>query len=170
MLQLQCTQKTFKILGLVQQDLPDKPNTTPLGVWYANVINLGGINFMLFVNDPTLYVVPICILDTQIKLSVDEIFKEMLFIALVADGVSEKTALSRIDDLDPTIFTKTTSRSMLGSMNDMIYNLHFYIKRDIEVSGVIDLLDIQQRLNRIPQRKIGWKYAVEAMRENLQQR
>jgi hypothetical protein len=94
----------------------------------------------------------------------------MLFIALVADGVSEKTALSRIDDLDPTIFTKTTSRSMLGSMNDMIYNLHFYIKRDIEVSGVIDLLDIQQRLNRIPQRKIGWKYAVEAMRENLQQR
>ena len=169
MLQIQCTQKTFKLLGLAQQDLPDNPTLTPLGVWYANVVNVRGVDFMLFLNDPTLYGVPIYVPDLQTELSVDEIFKEKLYVALVADGVNEVTALSKIDELGATIFTKTTNRSMIGSLNDLIYILHFYIERDFEDSGFINLLYVQQRLNRIPQRKIGWKSAVDEMRDNLQQ-
>jgi len=169
MLQLQCTQKTFKFLGLAQQDLPDEPNTTPLGVWYVNVVNVWGIDFMLFVNDPTLYAVPVFYRDTRIGLSIEEIFKERLFTALAADGLREETARATIDGLDPIIFTKTTSRSMLGSMNDLIYSLCVYIELDYEGLDSFDLFDIQQQLNRIPQRKIGWGFAVDAMRDNLQQ-
>ena len=168
MLQLQCTQKTFKFMGRKPQNLPEEPNATPLGVWYAKAIDIGGMDYLIFVNDPTLYAVLVNYLYTIMGISIEALFKDQLFAALTADGVSEATALAKIYALDPTIFTKTSSRSILGTMNDLVHNLYACMELDYEVTGFVDLFDIQKRLNRIPQRYLEWGFAYEKMREVLQ--
>lgn len=168
MLQLQCTQKTFKFMGRKPQNLPEEPNETPLGVWYAKAIDIGGMDYLIFVNDPTLYAVLVNYLYTIMGISIEALFKDQLFAVLTADGVSEMTARTKIEALDPTIFTKTSSRSILGTMNDLVYNLSVCIRLDYEASSLFDLVDIQKKLNRIPHRYPEWGFADEKMREVLQ--
>lgn len=171
MLLLQCTQKVSRLFGLKLQGLPDKPNETILGIWYANHFVLFGLDFLLFVNDPTLYTLPIYIRDKKQQGNLEREFKKGIFYALVADGISECRVRDKLAEYEPTIYTKTSSRRMLGHMNDLGRNMYFYIEHAIYKNDrVVDMLSIQRLLNRIPQRAIGWKYAVDAMRESFENR
>ena len=167
MLQIQCTQKTFKLFGLAPDHLPETQNETVLGIWYANIITFWDNDFLLFVNDPTLYAVPIHIPDVSSQTNINTLFKDNLFYFLLSDEVDESIAQAKIAELEPTIFTKTTSRGILGTMNNLKQIIYIYMEREMEDSGSINMRKIQNLLNRIPQRTIGWKYAVEAMREHL---
>jgi len=55
-------------------------------------------------------------------------------------------------------------------MNDLMQNLYSHIEQVIDDSGsVVNMLSVQQLLNRIPQRRIVWKYAVDAMKESFEE-
>ena len=169
MLLLQCTRKVSRLFGLKLQELSDNPIETVLGVWYVNHLVLFGGDFLLFVNDPTLYTLPIFIRDKKQQRDLAREFKRRIFYALVADGISEHRVRDKLAEYEPTIYTKTSSRRILGHMNDLGRNMYFYIERMIyEGDRVVDMLSVQRLLNRIPQRTIGWKYAVDAMRESFE--
>lgn len=87
--------------------------------------------------------------------------------SLAFDGIDQKRIQRLLDEHDQGVFVKTTSRSMLGSMNDLTNIFLIHMDSDIADYNQIDLHKIQTALNRIPQRKIGWMFSVEAMNKSL---
>ena len=168
MLQIQCTQKALKAFGIIPNEIPEMPNQTVLGVWHVNLITLWENKFLFFINNPTLYAVPIHVPAPRPKINIGTLFKENLSYFLKADKVNDSVLQGKIAKLEPIIFTKTTGRGILGTMNNLKQIMDIYMEREIENSNLVNMLEVQQKLNRIPQRPIGWKYAVEAMREQLQ--
>jgi hypothetical protein len=165
MLQIQCTQRLQKYIGITPQPLPTIPNTTPLGVWYANLIYYEGADFLLFANHPSLYSVLVYISESNQDFDIFQLFMEMLVRNLILDGVDELTIRRIVSGYEPAILTKTANRSMLGSMNDLKHIMLANMDRQLERFNQIELSEVEYYLNRIPQRKLDWGFAVEVMRE-----
>lgn len=168
MLQIQCTQKVFKLYKIQLQDIPVEHISTKFGVWYVNSFILFRKSFLLFVNDPTLYSVPIYISGSKRRINLEKKFKENLFYALLDDGISEQEVSKKIAEFGEAIYTKTTSRSILGCMNDLMQIMYYRAESELENAGVIRMRKIQNSINRVPQRTIGWEFAVDTMRESFE--
>ncbi len=167
MLYFHCTQKLFRALDLSIQAPPKGSVSSPLGVWYANIIYFYNMVFLIFVNEPTLYTVVLPISGIVNSAQVFIIFRENLAMSLASDGIDQKRIQRLLDEHDQGVFVKTTNRSMLGSMNDLTNIFLIHMDSDIADYNQIDLHKIQTTLNRIPQRKIGWMFSVEAMNKSL---
>ena len=116
MLALRCTAKLLKRLKLDKEPLEDPgPSTTALGDWYANVIYMGRQPMVLAVSERSLLslLMPARDLDQlpgRLIRTLLEKLKRM--------GVPETTIRQEVSKMDPVIYAKTASRSVLGSMND----------------------------------------------------
>ena len=163
-----CTQKLLKVLDLPIQQLPKEPDSSPMLVWYANIIEINNLVLLLFVNDPTLYTVILPFPGRPDSAQVSKIFINNLTKSLFSDGITQPRIQRLLDELQNSVFIKTTSRSMIGSMNDLIDICRIFINQATVDKNKIHLYEIQNDLNRMPQRKIGWKYSVDAMRESIQ--
>ena len=65
-------------------------------------------------------------------------------------------------------YAKTNNRSVLGSMNDLAFQIEAYI----ETSGGLSYLDfdvVNDKLNRIPMGAIEYKYSIDALKHLLDQ-
>ena len=63
-------------------------------------------------------------------------------------------------------FTRSSNRSVLGSMNDMRFHIGWHVADDGGLTNV-DLSQFHHRLNRIPFSAVGHAYPVERLREYL---
>jgi len=162
-----CTQKLLGALDLPIQAPPEGSGSSPLMDWYANIILYYDVIFLLFVNDPTLYTVVLHFAGMPNSVQVFKTFKEDLNSSLASDGVCQQRIQRFLDDHEQGVFVKTTSRSMLGSMNDLMDIFLFHVDRDVADHNQIDLHKIQDALNRIPQRKIDWGFSVDLMQASL---
>jgi hypothetical protein len=167
MLYFHCTQKLLRALDLPIQAPPNESGNSPLEVWYANIIVFNNILFLLFVNDPTLYTVVLHFPGIPNSAQVLKTFRENLATSLTSDGINQHIIQHLLENHEQGVFLKTTSRSMLGSMNDLMDIFLFHIERDVADCNQIDLHKIQSALNRMPQRKIDWQFSVDAMRGSL---
>jgi len=170
MLYFHCTQKLLRALNLPIQAPPERSGSSSLGVWYANIIVFKNMQFLLFVNTPTLYTVVFHFSGIANSAQVFKTFRDHLAASLTSDGINQQSIQQFLDDHEQGVFIKTTSRSMIGSMNDLINIFLFHIDRNVADYNEIDLHKIQYALNRMPQRKIDWKFSVEAMEGSLQSR
>ena len=59
---------------------------------------------------------------------------------------------------------RSTSRRVLGNINDLIRHYQFYILRDDGVEKC-NMQKTIREMNRIPQKNIGWNFAIEAMKK-----
>jgi hypothetical protein len=168
MLYFHCTQKLLRALDLPIHAPPKESGGSPLGVWYANIINFNNMIFLFFVNDPTLYTVVLHFSGIANSAQVFKTFRENLATSLASDGINQRRIQHLLDDHQQGVFVKTTSRSMIGSMNDLIDIFLFHIDRNVADHNQIDLHKIQYALNRMPQRKIDWGFSVDAMHGSLQ--
>jgi len=64
-----------------------------------------------------------------------------------------------------TTLAKTGSRSVLGAMNDLVTHFCRHSSKQMPEGGKVDLRSIEQDLNNMPQRPIGWKFAQEQFAE-----
>ncbi|MDK1119419.1 MAG: hypothetical protein QGM50_11620 [Anaerolineae bacterium] len=167
MLYFHCTQKLLKALGLPIQAPPKISGSSPLAIWYANIIIFNDVTFLLFVNDPTLYTVVLHLSVIENSDQVFNAFRENITTSLASNGTNKRIIQHLLDAHHQGLFVKTTSRSMIGSMNDLINIFLFHIERDVDNNNPIDLHKIQHALNRMPQRKINWEFSVDAMHESL---
>jgi hypothetical protein len=119
------------------------------------------------VNDPTLYTVVLHFPGIPNSAQVLKTFRENLATSLASDGMNQHIIQHLLENHEQGVFLKTTSRSMLGSMNDLMDIFLFHIERDVADFNQIDLHKIQSALNRMPQRKIDWQFSVDAMRGSL---
>ncbi len=173
MLVLQCTRKVAKRFKIKLEPLPENLYQTHLGVWYVNYAKILRYKFLIFMNDPTLYSLPVYIRKVSDVKDMGELFKENLLYALLNEGIDERLVRAKLREYDPVVYTKTSSRRILGHMNDIILNLESYIELEIYMTqGYMDILQIvqhvQKKLNRIPQRALNWGFAADAIKESLE--
>ena len=159
---LQCTAKLRKEMGLKKGDLTNLiAETELLGAWHANLIYANRRKAVLFVNDITLINFIVLNLKREDIKNLSDLFRETLFHFLIAEGFSEKIVETVMKEYVPIKYTKTNSKSVLGSMNDYAYQYKYYIRY-----GEF-LPDIIHKLNRMPMGALNYQEPIALLREML---
>ncbi|MBN1815231.1 MAG: hypothetical protein JXA14_25585 [Anaerolineae bacterium] len=143
MVTLKCTRKLLKLLGGVTTEEPPSP-TSALGDWYANVIPTAAGELIVFANERTLLSValPIEVIDTLVSA-----FAARVYNLLVQINVAEKIALHENAELRQVEFAKTTSRSVLGSLNEISYHYQLTAEHNT-ASGPLRLSEVELQLSQ----------------------
>lgn len=167
MLQLKLTQKVQKELGIKPKDMPEAiQSNTSLGDWFVNIFMLERRKVLIFVNEKTLLsFVAYGVKKENIK-KLHVVFLKGLEQLLSLEEVEDKKINDVLDEYQDFDFTKTDNKKVLGSMNDLVnmYDHMIYVQGGIQSS---DLTDVIKRINRTPQRNIGWSYSIEVVKEIL---
>jgi len=148
MLVLRGTQKLLKELRLKKSDLSESGDGA-LGSWFVNLFWIERRKCVLITNDQTLYSVLLFGLTKPDFDTLDTRFRDGLIANLRRDGFPPEQIASLAMALNPSVWSVTNSRSVLGSMNDMILTAKYLvaIKRR-ETEDEIRNLNID--LNRTP--------------------
>ena len=96
----------------------------------------------------------------------DEIFRQALFRRLRLEEFSQAQIEKVLEEHQTLYFAKTNNRSVLGSMND----LAFQIQTHLEISGGLaytDFDNLNDELNRIPMGAKNYKYSIDMLKEIL---
>jgi hypothetical protein len=167
MLYLKCTKKLLEFVHAAPAPLPSEVNDTLLGDWHANVTDLGRRHFLVFLNDKTLYCLVAAIPHSARKVDLGLVFRQLLVRALLRNGIDQARMEQIAREYGKGIITRTDSRKVLGNLNDIMNQMDAFVEEAIEKNKPLDFCEMEDALNRIPQRNIGWKTSVEVFREML---
>jgi hypothetical protein len=161
---IRCTKKLQKEMGLKQSDLyTEEPRFSYLGPWHANLIYINRRKCVLFVNDKTLFnfIVP-DLSRAQIR-DLEKLFKSYLSCILADEGFGEAGRTRILSEYDEVCFANTSSKSVLGSMNDLAFHYKYSIQ---EAGGVHSpaVPEIIRRLNRMPMGALKYVFPIEALK------
>ena len=161
MVVLRCTAKLLKRLKRDKEPLKEPgSSTTALGDWYANVIYMGRQPLVLAVNEGSL--LPLLMPARDVD-QLGEHLVRTLIENLERTGIPEAIIGQEISNMNPVIFGKTSSRSVLGSMNDFADQVKFmhHVREDWS------LVEWMDYLGAMPCKAIQYKYPSEVARELL---
>ena len=164
MVTIRCTTKLLKELGTKPTIAPAQPPS--LSDWHANLLRVDRKKCVLFTNDLTLYSFLIHMVKTPLSGGFGELFRLGLLKSLMSDGLDNPQARHMLVSQGSIMVAKTNSRSILGSMND----LGFQIKCIVHTMGglaISDLSKINQQLNNIPMSAIKYSFSIEELRHRL---
>ena len=158
-----CTHKLLQKLPLV----PDAEIEAPPEVcWHANLIRIDHHDCVLFTHDMMLFslLVPgVCNADFK---QFTEMFGQALFKTMRHFDFSQQQIEYMLDSNSEIRVSKTNSRCVLGSMNDMKQMLDHTAFLHGGLAGT-DMAEIFQVLNHTSFKAIGYNYPEEKMREML---
>jgi hypothetical protein len=162
---IRCTKKLQKQMGfkndtLVQQD----PQTSLLGSWHANLINIDRSHCVLFVNDKTLFNFLIPDVSKEQFRQLDTLFRGYLQCILVEEGFDKTTTDNILQEYAEIGYSNTNNKSVLGSMNDLGQHYQYYIEEEGGVNSCM-IPQIIHELNRMPMCAIAACYPIDALRE-----
>ena len=130
--------------------------------WHANLLRIDRRKYVLFTHEATLYSVFVPGLRKPDFAQLDQVFGQRLFKALLWEGFPQALIERMLDACQSVRFTRSSNRSVLGSMND----LRFQVEVEVAQAGGlarVDLVDLHQRLNRTPLSAVGYRYPVEGL-------
>ena len=158
---IHCTQKLLA-------EIPDRfIDASASGAsWHANLLRFERRKCVLFTHDETLYSVFVPGLRKPEFERLDKVFGQRLFKALVWDEFAQTQIERMLEACRVIRFTRSSNRSVLGSMNDMRFEIGAYLEHDGGLTSV-DLARLHHELNRTPFSAIGYRYAVERLQEYL---
>ncbi|MCW8933227.1 MAG: hypothetical protein OQK98_00750 [Gammaproteobacteria bacterium] len=167
MLQFRCTAKVQKEIGLKAKDLNEiTDGKSMLGNWYVNISTIDRRKTFLFVNERTLLSFILYGIKKSNISNIHEAFLKALNQLLMLEGID----YSVIDKLNNEYlnlqYTKTGSKQVLGNMNDLMSLYKHFIYSDGGLKHC-DLTEIIHRINRTPQKNIGWGYSIDLAKELL---
>ena len=161
---IRCTAKLLEEIGSYQLIEPDQ--SPSLWDWHANLLRIERKKWVLFTNDQTLYSFFVRFVKRPLHPDFVELFRLGLFKNLMGEGFTEPLVEYALRDYRNVVIAKTNSRSVLGSMND----LAFQLKCLIETMGGLDradLSEVNRRLNRIPMSAINYHVSIDELRRRL---
>ena len=122
---------TNKLNQKLSIDMNVIPNIEPMDIycWHADIFVWNRRNCIVIMNNRTRYCVMLYGLKKSDAKNMGSIFVNQLQINLINDGVSQKVINNYLDNIRGVYYTKTNSRSVLGSLNDIIYGITFYINK-----------------------------------------
>jgi len=167
MLQFRCTGKVQKELELKPSNLsePETGNSL-LGNWYINIFTVDRRKTFIFMNEKTLLsFILFGIKKSNVK-KTPEMFLNGLDQVLTIEGFSIEQINKVFDGYEVFEFTKTTSKSSLGNMNDLVslYKHSILYQGGFKCTNIGELI---LKINRTPQKKLGWSNSIEIVRELL---
>ena len=136
MVTLRCTRKLYKFLEIEPVETPEPP-TGALGDWYANLVPTYAGDLIIFVNELSLITVAIPVWESDRLVPLFRIRVENLLLMI---GVPQKAIDRELKHYDSVQFSRTASRSVLGSMNDSAWNYQ-RISEDAEYVAHLSLSD-----------------------------
>ncbi len=162
---IRCTQKLLKELN--QQPVTNiEPIDNVLGGWHANLLLIERRKCVLVTNDSTLYAIFIPFLKKPDFQNFSDIFCQNLFKNLMHEGFSQIQIEALLDEHKTIKFSKTNNRSVLGSMNEQIFQL----KSRIHSYGGVKFTPIYKlnnELNRVIFIAIDYNRPIEMLKEKL---
>jgi hypothetical protein len=160
---IKCTTKLLNELGVKPANAPDQPPC--LCDWHANVLRLDRKKYVLFTNDQTLYSLFVPWNKSPWSTDIMERFRFGLLKSLMSEGLAEEQIKYLLSEHAQVTITKTNSRSVLGSMND----LTIQIKSMILVSDGLDVnfSEVNRQLNRIPMSAIKYQVSIDELKRRL---
>ena len=161
---IRCTQKLIKEMGLKKAELSTiEPKFSYLGSWHANLLHIDGKKCVLFVNDKTLFNFIAPNVKRQEIKNLSSMFKEHLIYALSSESVSDKTKEQIIKEYNEINYSKTNSKKVLGSMNDLAFHYKHHI---LSEGGILNALvpNIINQLNHMPMGMLSYKYSSDELK------
>jgi hypothetical protein len=167
MLYLKCTKAVQAQLGLRAENLSQpKDSGSALGNWYINRFELENRTAFLFMSESTLL--------SFILLEGKPFKQENIALALLGGleqllgiEVVERAAIEKVlDQYSEGAFAATDNQSLMGNLRNLAQEYKFFV----ETEGGLKRCDVGTvilRVNRSPKRRLGWKTAIEATHEAL---
>jgi hypothetical protein len=160
---IRCTTKLLKEMGLKPKDLQaSEPVFSFLGQWHANLIYINRRKTLLFVNDRTLFnfIIP-DVTRSQIR-ELPEQFRLMLSCVLAEEAIPEEVRQRILAEYKELSFAKSSSRSVLGSSNDIAFHYKYLI---LQAGGLHSwrVPEIIRELNRMPMQAIKHTFPIEEL-------
>jgi hypothetical protein len=162
---IRCTQKLLKELRV-------KPTETEadlgsIGGWHANLLRFERRKCVLFTNDETLYSIFVPALKRPDFEYLDEVFRQSLFRRLRIEGFTQSQIEKVLVEYSQVGFAKTNNRSVLGSMNDLSFQIDFHIGRYGGLAN-LDLDALNDEINRVPMSAINGVYSIDVLKKKIE--
>ncbi len=134
--------------------------------WYVDLINLERKNYFLFTNSKTLFSFFVYAGTKKELEKIELIFTKKLKEEIIKQiGSSDKYMKAAFPESEKFRFTKTNSRSILGSMNDLKY----HIKARIYEDGLSQTYDLTNHvINEIPMGALKYNQPRREMKRVLE--
>ena len=161
---LRCTKKLLNELKIKPSE--ETNLSGDLGSWHANLLRIDRRKCVLFTNDATLYSFLVPGLKKLQFQKFQEVFGQHLFKNLRLESFPQYQIEAVLDEHREIVISKTNNRSVLGSMNDLAYQLKYSIS---SVGGLayVDHAALNHELNRIPMSAIKEVYSIYELRKLL---
>lgn len=163
MQRIRCTQKLLKE---IPGDLVEGVTDPAASGWHANLLRIERRKCVLFTHDETLFSVFVAGLRKPDFVQLDEVFRQRLFKAMLWNDFSQAQIEQMLEACREVRFANSNNRSVLGSMNDMHFQIDCYVECDGGLA-LVDLVRLHHDLNRTPYKAVGYQYPVERMRAYL---
>jgi hypothetical protein len=162
---IHCTKKLLKELEASPRgSMAPEPISGVLGPWHANLIRIERRKCLLLTNDRTLYSVLVPGVKKKDLDNFRELFALHLKMNLAKEGFGPEDITKALEEYGEIAIAPTTSRSVLGSMNDLADQADFLVSRAGDLEKV-DILTVNMMLNRIPMGAIKYRYAIDKVYE-----
>jgi hypothetical protein len=161
---LRCTKKLLSELKLKPSD--GSQHAEEFGGWHANLLRIDRRKCVLFTHDKTLYTFFVPGLTKPHFQKFHEVFRQNLFKRLITENLSQNHIEIILDDIREIEISKTNNRSVLGSMNDLTFQLKYQIADE---GGLLnaDIVKLNHDLNRIPMSAIKEIYSIYELKNIL---
>ena len=163
---IRCTQKLFKEL----HQLPTQDESEPYDYWswHANLFLVERRKCVLVTHDSTLFTIFIPFLKKPDFKQFNITLGQNLFKNLLYEEFPQTQFEIVLSECEESKFAKTNNRSVLGSMNELKFQLEYHIHA---ASGLrfIDIYELNHNLNRTRLSAIDYKRPIEMMRNKLQE-
>ncbi|ANE47286.1 hypothetical protein SY83_14560 [Paenibacillus swuensis] len=157
---LKCTQKLLKDMKVPPSEIHI---TSPLSSWHVNMYKLRNRKLIIFVNDYSRLCLIISGIRSAQPAKLFETFRTELRSYMLAEEIEEHVVNTYLSSADEIWITKTDSRSVLGTMNEMmIYTEVSYNKSETNEERL-------RWLNRSIYSPIDYKEPIHVFKEALQQ-
>lgn len=144
---LQFTQKALKALGLKPVEIDASEDNIPgsLGSWHVNLLYIERKKCLLFVNNKVLISFFIAGVQKSDGTRIKELFQEHLAKLLIMLEIESSKVFKVLSEYNDLEITKTSNRSVLGTLND----LGFILKSSIELHEGLQFCDLDRTTLRL---------------------
>jgi len=162
---LKCTRNLLELVGGVTIESPPA-STSVLGDWYANIVPTAAGELVAFANEKTLLSVALSVemLDSLVPSFVARVYNLLRIIK-----VPEKVALQECTEMEDVEFSKTSSRSIVGSLGQISFHYQLIAERDVDHKP-LSISHEELILSRMLHKPLDYEYPADIAKKLLSER